>query len=195
MPDERIAVNPIHTAAGLIQLPARAAAAVVGTTVGVATAGVRTTARAAGRLVERIAGAGPDPVGSPWTSDRAATADVAPEAGPAPAATQAPAAPAAKKATAKKATAKKATARKTSRRAPSKKAAVMAPALGLTEDEAEDLVRTPSGIPAVGDGSNPDTTETDLHQPGTEPVMDPATVKAAASEAEMMGRAADPDKG
>lgn len=81
------------------------------------------------------------------------------------------------------------------RRAPSKKAAVMAPALGLTEAEAEDVLRTPSGIPAAGDGINPDTTETDLHQPGTEPLMDPATVKAVKSESDVLRRAADTDKG
>ena len=80
-------------------------------------------------------------------------------------------------------------------KAPSKKAAVMAPALGLTEAEAEDVLRTPSGIPAAGDGINPDTTETDLHQPGTEPLMDPATVKAVKSESDVLRRAADTDKG
>lgn len=71
----------------------------------------------------------------------------------------------------------------------------MAPALGLTEAEAEDVLRTPSGIPAAGDGINPDTTETDLHQPGTEPLMDPATVKAVKSESDVLRRAADTDKG
>jgi hypothetical protein len=83
--------------------------------------------------------------------------------------------------------------------APSKKAAVMAPALGLPEAVVEGVVedgpRTPSGIPAAGEGVNPDTVETDLHQPGTEPLMDPATVKAVASESEVMRRAADRDKG
>lgn len=53
------------------------------------------------------------------------------------------------------------------KRAASKKAAVVAPALGLSEAEVVD----------------------------DEPLLDPATVKAAASEAEMMRRAADPDKG
>lgn len=52
-------------------------------------------------------------------------------------------------------------------------------------------VTTPSGIPAADVGHNPDTTETDLHQPGTEPLMDPSSVKAAASEAETMRRAAE----
>jgi len=54
---------------------------------------------------------------------------------------------------------------------------------------------TPSGIPAAGEGFNPDTTDTDLHQPGTEPLMDPATVKSVASESEVLRRAADTDKG
>ena len=44
---------------------------------------------------------------------------------------------------------------------------------------------------ALGAFDNPDTTESDLHQPGTEPLMDPSGVKATASEAEMMRRAAE----
>ena len=103
------------------------------------------------------------------------------------------------KAPAKKAAAKKAPTKK----APSKQAAVLAPALGLSEAEVEaqieagldDDLTTPSGIPAAGPGVNPDTTETDLHQPGTEPLMDPATVKAVASESEVLRRGADTDKG
>jgi hypothetical protein len=75
------------------------------------------------------------------------------------------------KAPVKKAPVKKAAARK----APSKKAAVIAPALGLPEAVVEH--------------------ETDLDQPRTEPLMDPATAKAVASESEVMRRAADPDKG
>ena len=80
---------------------------------------------------------------------------------------------------------------------------MLAPALGLSEAEVEaeldaagtDDITTPSGIPAAGEGFNPDTTDTDLHQPGTEPLMDPATVKAVASESEVLRRAADTDKG
>jgi hypothetical protein len=201
-------VNPIRLVSGAIALPAHAAAAVMGASVGVATAGARTTARVVSRVVERASGAGRVP-GEAWPGERT-TPEVDPVVGTrsAPAdtpAAQAPAAPTAteararkapaKKAAAKKAPAKKAPARKAARKAPSRKAAVMAPALGLTEAEAEDLLRTPSGIPAAGDGINPDTTETDLHQPGTEPLMDPATVKAVASESEVLRRAADTDKG
>jgi hypothetical protein len=117
-----------------------------------------------------------------------------------PAAKKAPA----KKAPAKKAAAKKGAARKTApQRASSEQAAVLAPALGLSEAEVEaeldagttDDITTPSGIPAAGEGVNPDTTETDLHQPGTEPLMDPGTVKSVASESQMLQRAADTDKG
>ncbi|GAB3020623.1 hypothetical protein GCM10011376_23140 [Nocardioides flavus (ex Wang et al. 2016)] len=205
-------MNPIRTATGLIQLPAHAAAAAAGTAAGVATTGVRTTARVLGWVAGRVTG--PPAQQSPWAtrtdSPRQDSGVAAPGATRTPAppasageetpataapATAAPAAAAlARKAPAKKAPAKKAPAKK-ARKAPSKKAAVVAPALGLTEAEAEDVLRTPSRIPAAGDGINPDTTETDLHQPGTEPLMDPATVKAVASEAEVLQRAADPDKG
>ena len=54
---------------------------------------------------------------------------------------------------------------------------------------------TPVGTTAADVATNPDTTETDLQQPGTEPLMDPATTKAVASEAETLQKAADPDKG
>jgi hypothetical protein len=203
-------VNPIRTATGLIQLPAHAAAAAVGTAAGLATTSARTTARVIGWAARRVAGTPPQQ--SPWApGSTAQTADSPIESAPAesapaesevvepatrasaPTATapQATAPAPAKKAPARKAPAKKAPAR----RAPSRKAAVVAPALGLTEAEAEDVLRTPSGIPAAGDGINPDTTETDLHQPGTEPLMDPATVKAVKSESEVLRRAADTDKG
>jgi hypothetical protein len=53
-------------------------------------------------------------------------------------------------------------------------------------------VTTPVGTTGADGSALPNT---DLQQPGTEPLMDPATVKAARSEAETMQRAADPDKG
>ena len=202
----------------LLTLPAHAAAAVIGTSVGVATTGVRTTARVVGRVIEQVSGSGSAP-SRPWPGERTTPSPVVPvpstpttaagrAAAEAPATTTATTS-AAKKTTAKKAPAKKApatktaakktAAKKTARKAPSKQAAVLAPALGLSEDEVEaatgDGPVTPSGIPAAGEGVNPDTTETDLHQPGTEPLMDPSTVKAAASESDMMRRAADTDKG
>lgn len=201
-------MNPIRLVTGALTLPAHAAAAVIGTSVGVATTGVRTTARIVGRVIEQASGAGPAPA-APWPGERTAPSPVDPVVGTsttadvpadlaADLATPAPAP--ARKAPAKKAAAKKAPAKKApAKKAPSKQAAVLAPALGLSEDEVEAITDdgpvTPSGIPAAGEGVNPDTTETDLHQPGTEPLMDPATVKAAVSESEMMRRAADPDKG
>ena len=55
-------------------------------------------------------------------------------------------------------------------------------------------VRTPSGIPAADPGINPATGLTGLEQPGTEPIMDPATTKSVAAEARMMQRAASREK-
>jgi hypothetical protein len=55
-------------------------------------------------------------------------------------------------------------------------------------------IKTPSGITAAGAGSNPDTTETDLLQPGTEPLMDPATTKAVRAEAKTLSKAASRKK-
>ena len=179
-------MNPLSTATRILTFPVRTAGAV-------AVAGVRTTSRVAGWAVEQALGSAPRP--GPSSPEDLVVRDPRRDAPGETVATEATTEPPARKAPVRKAPAKKAPARKAARKAPSKKAAVVAPALGLTEDEAEDLQRTPSGIPAAGDGHNPDTTETDLHQPGTEPLMDPATVKAAASEAEMMRRGASTDKG
>ncbi len=196
-------MNPTSLVSGVITLPAHVAAAAAGTAAGLATSGARTTVRVLGWAVGRVTG--PPPQQSSW----AGSTDAPPVSSNAPASNSAlltdvavAEAPVARRTTAEKAPARKAPARKAParksparRKAPSKKAAVMAPALGLTEAEAEDVLRTPSGIPAAGDGTNPDTTETDLHQPGTEPLMDPATVKAVKSESEVLRRAADTDKG
>jgi len=58
-----------------------------------------------------------------------------------------------------------------------------------------DDVPTPAGTTGAGAGHNPDTAETGLEQPGTEPLMDPATTRSVASEADTLRRAADVDKG
>ena len=205
-------MNPIRLVSGAVTLPAHAAAAVIGTSVGIATTGVRTTARVVARVIEQVSGASPAP-SAPWPTDRPVSTEVDPVPGAQRSTTDAPstaptpdptAAPTVTKpAAAKKAPAKKTAARKAAaKKAPSKQAAVLAPALGLSEAEVEQLdaantddITTPSGIPAAGEGINPDTTETDLHQPGTEPLMDPATVKAVASESATLSRAADTDKG
>ena len=215
-------MNPIRLVSGAVTLPAHAAAAVIGTTVGIATTGARTTVRVLGRVIEQVSGSEAVPARS-WPADRSAPVDAtapttspatsASATAPAPATPESPVATAAAittatgtapaKKAAKKAPAKKAAARKApAKKAPSAQAAVLAPALGLSEAEVEagladtaDEVMTPSGIPAAGEGFNPDTTDTDLHQPGTEPLMDPATVKSVASESEVLRRAADTDKG
>ncbi|HEX5860667.1 MAG TPA: hypothetical protein VFY58_02425 [Nocardioides sp.] len=190
-------MNLISKATNAIIHPVRTATTVAGQAVGVAATGARTTMR----ILDRAAGQVRGRSTTDWsTPEPAPTPDVTPPV-------KAPQKAAAKKTTPRKATAKKTTAKKAAPKkaeakeaapikAPSARAATVAPALSLTEDEAlaEDL-RTPSGIPAADPGHNPDTAETDLHQPGTEPLMDPATVKAVKSEAEVLQRAADRDKG
>jgi hypothetical protein len=54
-----------------------------------------------------------------------------------------------------------------------------------------DEVTTPVGTTGAGEAYNPDTGETDLQQPGTEPLMDPATTKEVASESETLRRGAE----
>jgi hypothetical protein len=198
-------VNLISKATSAIIHPVRTATSVAGQTMGVAAAGARTTMRIIDRAAGQVRGDSPDvwsttdPADAPDPTQGAPETSAAPAATLAePAATKAPARKAqAKKAQATKAQAKKAPARKTTaKKAPSARAATVAPALSQPEAAIEeDDVRTPSGIPAADEGYNPDTAETDLHQPGTEPLMDPATVKSIKSEAEVMQRAADPDKG
>lgn len=56
-------------------------------------------------------------------------------------------------------------------------------------------VETPVGTTGAGEGYNPDTTETGLQQPDTEPLMDPSLTKSVKAETETLRKAADPDKG
>jgi hypothetical protein len=64
----------------------------------------------------------------------------------------------------------------------------------MLPDDDEPDIETPVGTTGVGAGYNPDTAEAGLQQPGTELLLDPSTAKAIRSEAEMMQKAADPDK-
>lgn len=83
------------------------------------------------------------------------------------------------------------------KKSPAKKATKKSPpktARQVANIEGED-VGTPAGTPGASKGFNPDTADTDLQQPGTEPLMDPATVKAAKSAMDTAQKAADPDKG
>jgi hypothetical protein len=60
-------------------------------------------------------------------------------------------------------------------------------------DQPDIDIETPVGTTGADVGYNPDTAEADLQQPGTEPLLDPATAKAIRSEAAMMQKAAEPD--
>ncbi|WP_395691949.1 hypothetical protein [Nocardioides sp.] len=98
----------------------------------------------------------------------------------------------AKKAPAKKAPAKKATTSTPSAKLPARKRPAAKSAAEVVEDTS---VQTPVGTTGADVATNPSTAETDLQQPGTEPLVDPATVKAVASEAAVGARGADPEKG
>jgi hypothetical protein len=52
-------------------------------------------------------------------------------------------------------------------------------------------IETPVGTTGADVGFNPDTAEADLQQPGTPPVLDPATVSEIESESEILRRAAE----
>lgn len=71
-----------------------------------------------------------------------------------------------------------------------------APTDDLLDEVGEDPdFETPVGTTGAGEGYNPDTTETGLQQPGTEPLMDPSLTKSVKAEAETLRKAADPKKG
>ena len=118
-------------------------------------------------------------------------------------ATKAPATKApAKKAAAKKTPAKKAPAKKTTKKVsdtptPADVADVVAkktaPASARRVPDVEERpdVTTPVGTTAADVATNPDTSDTDLQQPGTEPLVDPGTAKSLRSEAQTMRRAAE----
>lgn len=165
-------MNPLSrvtdTAVSTITHPRRTAENVMSEALGLAALGVRTAAGVAGWAARRAGIAGDEHDPAPWEAPMARQ-DVTPttEATPTPNATDTEPAP-----------------------APFSEASTDA----TTEAAEVEEVITPSGIPAADAGYNPDTAESDLFQPDTEPLMDPATVKAAKSEAETMQRAADPDK-
>jgi hypothetical protein len=84
--------------------------------------------------------------------------------------------------------------------APSRNAAHGGPGDDRFDDLADEIgedpdVETPVGTTGAGEGYNPDTTETGLQQPGTEPLMDASLTKAIKSEADTLRKAADPEKG
>jgi hypothetical protein len=203
-------MNPIgsikNAALGTLKHPLGTTQKVVGQAVGVA----RGTA---GTVAHRVTGLVPDPVAHrvtglvPGRTSQPAGSTTTSEPVPAPEGTRkvhgdpmapmAPKAPARKKPAAKK-PAKAAATKPTKKTAPSaasappKKAPPSAAEVAAGEDSE---VTTPVGTTGADVGTNPDTTETDLQQPGTEPLMDPGTVKAVASEAETLQKGADTDKG
>jgi hypothetical protein len=68
------------------------------------------------------------------------------------------------------------------------------PSPAVQPDDEDIEVTTPVGTTGAGPGVNPDTTESDLQQPGTEPLMDPSTTKRIKSESDTLRKASDPQK-
>jgi hypothetical protein len=111
----------------------------------------------------------------------------------------------AQKAATKKAAAKKAPVKKAAAKTPAKKAAQGSPGDKLpprkrTASAAEVAeggpgVETPVGTTGAAPGSNPDTAESDLQQPGTEGIVEPGTAKEIAKEAERGRRGAQGNAG
>ena len=77
------------------------------------------------------------------------------------------------------------------KKAPAKKAPAKEAAKSAAEVVEDTSVTTPVGTTGADVATNPDTTDTDLQQPGTEPLMDPATTKEVAAEAETGARGAE----
>jgi hypothetical protein len=140
----------------------------------------------------------------PGTEEKPAPAEKAPAGTATKAARKSPAKKAPAKKTAKKApvkkAAKKAPAKKAAKKAPAKKAAkkstppkTPAPLTAQQVAEVEDGpdTTTPVGTTAADVATNPDTIETDLQQPGTEPLLDPGTASAIRSESETLRKAAE----
>lgn len=90
---------------------------------------------------------------------------------------------------------RKQTASRTTKKSAPRKASKKPLSAAQVAAEERGEVTTPVGTTGADVATNPDTTETDLQQPGTEPLMDPSTTKAVASEMKTMRKAADPDKG
>ncbi|GAA3819369.1 hypothetical protein [Nocardioides panacisoli] len=83
--------------------------------------------------------------------------------------------------------------------APTRNAAHGGPGADSVDDWREELddgpdVETPVGTTGASRGTNPDTGDTDLQQPGTAPLMDPSLTKAVRAESETLQKAADPTK-
>ncbi len=168
-------MNPITSLFHAMTHPTRAASTLVRATVDtsttVATAGFRAAARAAGWAAG--SSTAQPPVAGAAAPQEPPTRPAPVKRVPSKTPRNAPSNNAPSNTTAaQKTPAKKAPAKKAARKAPSKRAAVVAPALGLSEAQVED-----------GASSTP------------EPLVDAARAKAVASESAVLRRAADVDKG
>jgi hypothetical protein len=183
------AVTVVGTVTETVKHPIGTGQKVVGTAVGQAAAVAgAVSAKVPGRRKRAEAPRAesrPAPAAEPQDEPRKTQGDPVKPAG------KAPAKKAAKKSTAKKAPAKKAPAKKTAAKTAAKKAVSAADLAAGNESE----VTTPVGTTGAAAATNPDTTETDLQQVGTEPLMDPSLTNQIKSEAETAARGSDVEKG
>ena len=201
-------MKPLDTVTSIVTSPPRAARSVAGLAASVAASGIRTSGRVVGWVADRALGDRaadrPAPV---WTdATTAVTEEVAQpaetvervepvEVTPPPAPAAPDVQPTAKKAPARTSSARRAPAKRTpsaklppakkvsAKKAPSAKAATAGPARAAAKKTTKKTART--AVPSP----------TDVTTPEPEPLLDTATAKAVAKEAEVLQRAADPDKG
>lgn len=205
-------MKPLSTVTSIVTRPPRAARSVAGLAASAAASGIRTSGRlvgwAAGRALGDRAVEQPAPVWTEATTpvteevaqptetvDRVEPVEATPPPAPAepdvqPTAKKAPArtsrrAPAKRTPSAKLPPAKKVSAKK----APSAKAATAGPARAAAKKKSTNRAAAKKK-PAAATPS-----PTDVTTPEPEPLLDSSTAKAVAKEAEVLQRAADPDKG
>jgi hypothetical protein len=207
-------MKPLSTVTSIVTRPPRAARSVAGLAASAAASGIRTSGRlvgwAAGRALGDRAVEQPAPV---WTEATTAVTEevvqpaetvdrVEPvEATPPPAPAEPDVQPTAKKAPARTSSARRAPAKRTpsaklppakkvsAKKAPSAKAATAGPARAAAKKKSTNKAAAKKKSAAAT------PSPTDVTTPDPEPLLDSSAAKAIAKEAEVLQRAADPDKG
>jgi hypothetical protein len=205
-------MKPLSTVTNLVTRPPRAARSVAGLAASVATSGIRTSGRVVGWVAGRALGGRavehPAPV---WTeTTTAVTEEVVPpaetvdrvepvEATPPPAPAGPEVQPSAEKAPARTSSPRRPPAKRTpsaklpprkkaaAKKAPSAKAATAGPARAAAKKKSANKAAAKKKSAAT-------PSPTDVTTPEPEPLLDSSTAKAVAKEAEVLQRAADPDK-
>lgn len=194
-------MNPVKTVSGVLIHPVHTAASVTGRAIGLSYGVTKASVRTTGRIIEWAVDRGmtapqgaPRPAPAATPSEPQGTSVTVPGSVPGPAAgsavdvTEAPAVTDAPGDVLDAPTEQ-----------PVPTPAEVKPAIDRAEPlEAEpvaDEVLTASGIPAADVGVNPATGEPNDYDTEPEPLLDPGTAKSVRSESDVLGKAADADKG